>query len=107
MKSLNFIFLFIISAVFLLGATAHSAATKADADQENYRAMFYGVIEHTPENERDGIWVVNEREILIVEDTIFEEEFGKAEIGAYVEIEGNYEEKIFKAYKVEVKKSKN
>lgn len=73
----------------------------------NYNAKYYGVIESMPENSIEGIWIVNDREILVTKDTKIEEEYGKAAVGAYVEVEGDYLNKKFTAYKIEIKMDKS
>lgn len=107
MKYLKLMLLFIVTVILLSNIPARSAETDEDPGQENYMARFYGVIEHRPESGHEGMWTVNDREILVTGDTRIKEEFGKTEIGAYVEIEGDYVEKTFKAYKIEVKKGKD
>lgn len=107
MKSHKMIILYAVMVFFLSGIPSHHAEAADDECNENYRAMLYGVIESMPTSSLEGMWTINDKEILVAGDTIIKEEFGKAEIGAYVEIEGDYKEKIFKAYRVEVKKSKN
>jgi len=88
----------------LLSARANAGNDTENSSDVNYNAKFYGVIEHLPESGREGLWIVNNREVLVTQDTKIKEEFGKAEVGAYVEIEGDYVEKTFTAYKVKIKK---
>lgn len=93
--------------VFVLSAgTAFGSENVETESYDNYNAKFYGIIENMPENSIEGTWVVNGREIVVTGQTIIAEEYGKAETGAYVEIEGDYVAKIFTAYKIEVKKDK-
>lgn len=107
MKYLKLMLLFIVTVILLSHIPARSAETDDNIDQEHYMARFYGVIEYMPEGGPEGMWTVNDREILVTGETRIEEEFGKAEIGAYVEIEGDYAEKTFNAFNIEVKKGKD
>lgn len=96
-----------LTTIFVLsvGMVAGSENTKTES-HDDYNAKFYGIIENMPENGTKGTWVVNSREIVVTDQTRIEEEYGKAEAGAYVEIEGDYVDKTFTAYKIEVKKDK-
>ena len=107
MKYLKQMLLLIVSVMLLSGVAARSAETEDNKTDATYIAKLYGVIEGMPERGYEGMWTVNDREILVTADTSIEEEFGKTEIGAYVEIEGEYVEKKFTAYKIEVKKRKD
>ncbi len=55
--------------------------------RERYESRFYGTVEKIPEG-IVGTWTVNGREITVTKDTKIEEEYGRAEVGAYVEVEG-------------------
>lgn len=72
---------------------------------ERYESKIYGVVSRIPEG-TIGTWIVNGKEVLVTKDTFIKEEYGKAVVGAYVEVKGNYDGKTFKAYKIEVKRSK-
>ncbi|NIQ17260.1 MAG: hypothetical protein GTN43_00390 [Candidatus Aenigmarchaeota archaeon] len=74
-----------------------------DNHKSPYPGKFYGTIEKIPETGREGIWIVNGREILVTNSTKIKEEHGKAEAGVYVEVEGNYSGKTFTAYEIEIK----
>jgi hypothetical protein len=74
-----------------------------DNHKSPYPGKFYGTVEHMPDTGREGIWIVNGREILVTNSTKIEEEHGKAEAGVYVEVEGNYSGKTFTAYEIEIK----
>ena len=71
----------------------------------DYESKIYGTVEKLPED-LVGTWVVNSREIEVTKETKIKEKHGKAEAGAYVEVEGNVTGKTFTAYEVEVKRSK-
>jgi hypothetical protein len=102
MKTLPVILVFGMVFTLLAGAVNAGGNEKTE-NEDTYNAKFYGVIESMPESGWEGIWVVNGREILITGDTRIEEEHGKAEVGAYVEVEGNYVEKTFTVYKIEIR----
>ncbi|MEW6601404.1 MAG: DUF5666 domain-containing protein [Nitrospirota bacterium] len=104
MKHIKLMLLLALSVILLSNILARSADSNDEKDKEDYLARLYGVVESMPEGGPNGIWTVNDREILVTEDTAIEEEFGKTQIGAYVEIEGEYIDKTFTAYKIEVKK---
>lgn len=73
--------------------------------RERYESKIYGTVIKIPEGSL-GTWVVDGKEVLVTKDTFIKEEYGKAVVGAYVEVKGNYDGKTFKAYKIEVKRSK-
>lgn len=74
-------------------------------ERGDYESKIYGIVEKMPQD-LVGIWVVNGREVVVTKDTRIKEKHGKAEAGAYVEVEGNTTGKTFTAYEVEVKRSK-
>jgi len=74
-------------------------------ERGDYEIKIYGLIEKLPQD-LVGAWVVNGREIVVTKDTWIREKHGKAEVGAYVEVEGNVTGKAFTAYEVKVKRSK-
>jgi hypothetical protein len=90
----------------LLVVTALGSENKGNTRDDNYPAKYYGVIEQIPNNGLEGIWIVNNREILVTSQTKIDEEYGKAEVGAYVEVEGNYLDETFTAYEIEVIRDK-
>jgi len=75
----------------------------SDTAQSPYPGKFYGTVESMPDTGRDGIWVINGRDILVTGNTRIEEEYGKAAPGAFVEVKGDYSGKTFTAYKIEIK----
>jgi hypothetical protein len=72
-------------------------------EKSPYPGKFYGTVERMPETGREGIWIVNGREVLVTNSTKIEEEHGRVAAGAYVEVKGNYSGKTFNAYEIEVK----
>lgn len=72
---------------------------------ERYESKIYGTVDKIPEGSL-GTWVVNGKEILVTKDTFIKEEHGKAAVGSYVEVKGNYDGKTFTAYKIEVKRAR-
>jgi hypothetical protein len=99
--------------VLVMGFSAVSYASEneyGDRDEDenseyhsNYPGKFYGPVEEMPETGREGIWIINGREVLVTKSTKIEEEHGKVAAGAYVEVEGDYSGKTFTAYEIEVK----
>ncbi len=98
----------------LTGATVFSSEHERHEGSEykheykyhkGYESKLYGTVERIPKG-IVGTWIVNGREILITKNTKIEEEYGKAEVGAYVEIEGYYPGKNFIAHEIEVKRAK-
>jgi hypothetical protein len=71
----------------------------------DYESKIYGIIEKVPQD-LAGIWVVSGREVAVTKATKIKEKHGRAEAGAYVEVEGNTTGKTFTAFEVEVKRSK-
>jgi len=74
-------------------------------NREGYESKFYGTVEKIPEGVI-GHWMVNGRDFLVTKDTRIKEKYGRAEVGAYVEIEGYYTGKTFFAHEIEVKRAK-
>jgi hypothetical protein len=72
---------------------------------ERDEIKIYGIIEKIPEGEL-GTWVVKGKEIFVEKNTKIEEEYGRAQVGAYVEVEGSYHGEKFIAHDIEVKKAK-
>ncbi len=111
MKKRRFIVFLTIVGLFFL-TTAPTIASEDDWYEHGrgYRgstAKFYGVVERMPEAGYEGIWIVDGRRVLVTKQTYIEEEYGRATMGAYIEVKGYYEGDTFKAYKIEVKRSGN
>jgi hypothetical protein len=68
-----------------------------------FTANLSGKIERIPEG-GFGTWIVNGKEIYVTEDTSIKQIAGKAEIGVFVEVKGDYAGKAFKAREIEVVK---
>ncbi len=100
-----------VGAVLLLTvATVFSSEYERQEGKEykhlgGVESKFYGAVERIPEG-TVGTWVVNGREILVTRDTKVEEEYGRAEVSAYVEVEGGYSGRTFIAREIEVKRAK-
>jgi hypothetical protein len=69
----------------------------------SHEDKLYGIVEKIPAN-ITGTWIVNGKEIHVTNKTFIKEEHGKAAVGAYVEVEGNYSGNTFTAVKIEVKR---
>jgi len=70
------------------------------------KAKFYGTVEEMPQGGVDGTWRINGRELLVTQNTRIKEKYGKAVVGSYVEVEGNFSGKTFTVYEIEVKDNK-
>jgi hypothetical protein len=68
-------------------------------------SKFYGTVRSIPAGSV-GLWTVNSREILVTSETKIIEEYGRADVGAYVEVEGTNIGKIFTANKIGVKRAR-
>lgn len=77
-----------------------------DSNSRMSKAKFYGTVEEVPEGGIAGTWRINGRELLVTKDTMIKEKYGKAVVGSYVEVEGNYSGKTFTVYEIEVKDNK-
>ncbi|MDH3347619.1 MAG: DUF5666 domain-containing protein [Desulfobulbaceae bacterium] len=67
-------------------------------------AKIYGTVKKMPIKGVIGTWQIDDREIQVTKDTRVKEKYGPASMGSYVEIEGNYSDKNFTAYEIEVKR---
>lgn len=68
-----------------------------------YESTIYGTVRNLPSG-MIGVWNVNGREVNVTKATLIKEKHGKAEVGAYVEVEGTFSGKMLNAHKVEVKR---
>lgn len=64
---------------------------------------FYGTISSKPQGML-GTWIIDGREVYVNELTRIEEEYGRAEIGARVEVKGHFMKGTFVAREFEVKR---
>ncbi|CAG0954263.1 hypothetical protein [Geobacter sp.] len=71
------------------------------AEAEQYRRTIFGTVRSLPEG-MTGIWNVDGREVNVPKATFIKAEHGKAEVGAYVEIEGTWSGKTLNAYRIAV-----
>ncbi|UCD36442.1 MAG: hypothetical protein JSU90_06335 [Nitrospiraceae bacterium] len=87
--------------------TAYKIEVEESGDmvKSPYPAKFYGTIEKLPEQGREGIWIINGRDVMVTRQTEIEEEHGRVAAGAYVEVKGDYSGRTFTAYEVEVKEA--
>ncbi len=63
---------------------------------------FFGTINSIPPN-GVGIWNVNGKEVNVTKYTTIREKQGKAKVGAYVKVEGNFNGPSLNAYAVDVR----
>lgn len=109
MKTLSAVLAMGLAIVLTTGTASASEYERREGREhkrhERYESKIYGTVEKLPKG-FIGTWVVNGKEVLVTKDTFIEEEHGKAAVGAYVEVKGSYDGKIFTAYKIEVKRAK-
>ncbi len=74
-----------------------------DFRKSAYPGKFYGAVQRLPDKGWQGVWIINDREILVTGHTKIEEKYGKVTTDALVKVEGNYSGKNFIAYEIEVK----
>ena len=79
----------------------HDSRLYAEAGQSE--SKIYGTIRNLPSG-MIGIWDVNGKQINVTKATLIKEKHGKAEVGAFVEVEGTYGGKTLNASKIEVKR---
>lgn len=75
----------------------HAGSKHAPVEQK-----IYGTVRSLPEG-MIGIWIVDGKQIDVTDVTRIEEDYGKAAVGAYVEIEGTASGETLSARKIEVK----
>lgn len=108
MKNLIAVLTVCLTLVFTAGvvfASEYERHGREYEHHERYEGKFYGTVSKIPEG-GIGTWIINGKEVMVTEETIIEEEYGKATVGAYVEVKGKYDGKTFRAYKIEVKRAK-
>ncbi len=93
--------LFVFTPFFAKGP----ASAEEDVSEDGYESKIYGIVEKAPPG-KIGVWSVNKREVKVSSATRIIEKHGKAEAGAYVEVEGNNTGKTFSASRIEVKRAK-
>ncbi len=72
-------------------------------DDHGYRSKFFGTVEVLPAG-FSGTWIVNGRSVEVSPQTVIEQEHDGIAVGAYVEIEGRSDGRIFIANKVEIRR---
>lgn len=87
------------------GSEREHRGTGEQEQVERHESKIYGTVEKLPEG-RIGAWVVKGRHVRVTKDTVIKEKHGKAEVGAYVEVEGSVVDKTLNAYEIEVKKAR-
>lgn len=88
------------AAAFASGGERHDSRNH----DEQYESKVYGTIKSLP-NGAIGTWNVNGRDVVVTNSTFIKEKHGKAEVGAYVEVEGMSSGNALTARKIEVKRS--
>ncbi len=86
------------------GKTFAASSIEVKKDRNEPRE-FYGTVERLAKD-NDGAWIVDGKTVRVTRDTRIREKHGKAEVGAYVKVEGSYAGSTFSAREIEVKKPK-
>ncbi len=89
----------------IFGGERERHGVSESGHQGEYESKIYGTIRKLPAG-MIGLWDVNGREVSVTNATYIKEKHGRAEVGAYVEIEGNYSGRTFVASKIEVKRAR-
>lgn len=97
--------LFVALAAGAAFAGEHERRDGGEYDERSgqYESTIYGTIRSLPKG-MIGVWNVNGKEVNVTKTTLIKEKHGKAEVGAYVEVEGTFSGKMLNAHKVEVKR---
>ena len=98
---MNKITIIILTGILIF--TGQQQVKASDDHADGYRSKFYGTVEKMPAD-FTGIWIVNGRQVEVTPKTKIEQEYGRAVVGSYVEIEGRNDGQIFHAYELEVKR---
>ncbi|MCI5138628.1 MAG: hypothetical protein D3922_09510 [Candidatus Electrothrix sp. AR1] len=72
-------------------------------DDRRSNTKFYGTVEALPQAGLNGVWKINDREVVVTRNTRIKEEYGKLKIGSSVEVEGRLVDNTFTASEIEVK----
>ncbi|MDH4319799.1 MAG: DUF5666 domain-containing protein, partial [Desulfobulbaceae bacterium] len=73
------------------------------SDSELTHAKFYGTIQEMPAKGLAGAWRIDDRVVLVTANTEIKEKYGRATVGAHVEVEGNFTGTTFTVYDMEIK----
>jgi len=95
----------VLVAGTVLGSDYERRKDRGHEYSKSYESKIYGTINKVPEG-GFGIWVVNGKDVLVTKDTFIDEEHGRAAAGAFAEVKGGYDGKTFKAFKIEIKRTK-
>lgn len=92
-----------ISAISAVASPDERHEGRKGAETERHDSKIYGTIKSMPDG-KIGVWNVNGREVKVTKNTLIKEKYGRVEVGAYVEVEGDTVENTLNAYKIEVKR---
>lgn len=98
--------LVLVFVSFMVGTGFGSESEKRGSDSKHngsHENKLYGIVEKMPAK-ITGIWIINGKEIHVTNHTSIKEKYGKAAVGAYVEVEGSYAGNTFIAHKIDVKR---
>ncbi|OPY83522.1 MAG: hypothetical protein A4E65_00489 [Syntrophorhabdus sp. PtaU1.Bin153] len=92
-----------IAVIFAVASgTVFSGEYQKDGARE-YERHGFGTVENVPAG-LIGTWIISGKQVEVTKDTHINEQYGKARVGAYVEVNANKEGGIYRATKIEVKK---
>lgn len=95
----NCLLLLILGLLFLTAGTAFAS----DDYKEGYRSKVYGTVEKVPADFY-GTWIIDGHQVLVSRSTRIEQEYGRADVGAYVEVKGRNDGQLLHAYELETKR---
>lgn len=84
----------------LFGSEYEKRRGKEYREYKSYESEFYGTVEELP-NGLIGIWRIDGKKVEVTKDTYIKEEYGKAKVGAYVEVKGKRDCEIFKVIRLQ------
>lgn len=97
--------LILLAGILIL--TGQQIVSASDNHSDGYRSKFYGTVEEMPPSGHVGTWIINGRQVEVTSRTEIEQEYGRADVGSYVEIKGRTDGQVFHAYELEVKREGN
>ncbi|MBF0318495.1 MAG: hypothetical protein HQL01_01645 [Nitrospirae bacterium] len=74
------------------------------ASGDGYDVKLYGTVEKVPDA-GTGSWTIKGKEVIVTKNTVFDTKHGKAVVGSYVEVKGNFNGNAINAVEIEVKRA--
>jgi Domain of unknown function (DUF5666) len=110
--AIQYLVLLILAGLACIFVITPGTAKASGPEDSNYKyipatieSRIYGTIRKIPAS-RNGLWSINNRDILVNSETRIYEEYGNAAVGAYAEVEGINTDKTFVASKIIIKRAK-